>query len=380
VVRHLTTLIDPHAHTNAHRRGYLSISWAAVIKDKKNQYWESASLYDLDPVRLAERARAYLASIVENSDDAIITKDLDGIITSWNRGAERLFGYSGEEVLGEPITIVIPDDRLHEEKTILSKIATGERVHHYETLRRRKNGSLVPISLTVSPLRDERGVVVGASKIARDISERVRMDHEQQLLLREMNHRVKNAFSLAISFVQLCARTARSPSELAEMASERLSALANAHSIVSARDSNGDSPSGTFFAMVRAVAQTFDGATPSLELEGDDVPLSYRATTPLALVVHELFTNAIKHGALGPRPGKILLKTEREGELVNVRWLEFQTGVPPLTARELGFGSSLTRTLIEGQLGGSFDRAASPEGLTVSLSIPYEQLVQEARG
>jgi PAS domain S-box-containing protein len=101
-----------------------------MIKDKKERYWERDYPFDLDPQRLAERARAHLAAIVETSDDAIVTKDLDGKITSWNRGAEHLFGYSGEEVLGESITILIPLDRLDEETFILSKIMGGDRVHH----------------------------------------------------------------------------------------------------------------------------------------------------------------------------------------------------------------------------------------------------------
>jgi len=353
-----------------------------VIKDKKNQYWEGASLHDLDPARLAERARAYLSAIVENSDDAIVTKDLDGNITSWNRGAERLFGYSGEEVLGEPITIVIPADRLPEEQVILAKIAAGERVHHYETIRRRKDGSLVPISLTVSPLRDERGVIVGASKIARDISDRVRADEEQQLVLREMDHRVKNAFSLAISFVQLCARSAETPGQVASMASERLAALANAHAVVlSATRTNGAATvRRSVQAMVRAVGQTVGALLPSLEFEGEDIPLSYRATTPLALVIHELFTNAIKHGALGPRPGRILVDTRSDGVMAVIRWIEFQSAGSPLPLNDQGFGAFLSRTLVERQLGGRLERQVTPDGLAVTMTVALSQLVEEAHG
>ena len=120
-----------------------------------------------------ERAAQQLVSIVESSsDDAIVSKDLDGIIATWNQGAERLFGYTAEEVIGRPITILIPPDRLNEEPEILARIRRGERVDHFETVRRRKDGSLVDISLTISPVRDGQGQIVGASKIARDITER----------------------------------------------------------------------------------------------------------------------------------------------------------------------------------------------------------------
>jgi PAS domain S-box-containing protein len=124
--------------------------------------------------RSTERAAQHLAAIVESSDDAIASKDLNGIIQTWNKGAERLFGYRAEEVVGKPITILIPDNLLDEEPRILARIRRGERVEHFETKRRRKDGSLVAISLTVSPVRDAEGRVVGASKIARDISERKR--------------------------------------------------------------------------------------------------------------------------------------------------------------------------------------------------------------
>jgi PAS domain S-box-containing protein len=114
---------------------------------------------------------AHLAAIVDSSDDAIISKDLDGIITSWNKSAERLFGYTSQEVIGQPITILIPPDRLQEEPEILQRLKKGERVDHFETIRRRKDGKLLEISLTISPVRDGKGTIVGASKIARDITE-----------------------------------------------------------------------------------------------------------------------------------------------------------------------------------------------------------------
>ena len=125
-----------------------------------------------DPLSAALR----LAAIVESSDDAIIGKDVNGVITSWNAGAERIFGYTAEEVIGKSITIIIPADRLDEEAFVLSRIRSGQKVDHFETLRQRKDGSLIPISLTSSPILDADGRVIGASKIARDISERRRAE------------------------------------------------------------------------------------------------------------------------------------------------------------------------------------------------------------
>jgi PAS domain S-box-containing protein len=113
-----------------------------------------------------------LAAIVSSSDDAIVSKSLDGIVRSWNQGAERLFGYTAEEAIGKSITLIIPADRLEEETTILERLRRGERVDHFETIRKRKDGTLVNISLTISPVKDDLGRVIGASKVARDITER----------------------------------------------------------------------------------------------------------------------------------------------------------------------------------------------------------------
>jgi PAS domain S-box-containing protein len=135
-----------------------------------------SSFIDLTERKQAEDAIGQLAAIVECSDDAIVSKDLNGIIMSWNKGAEKLFGYAAEEVIGKSIMIVIPPDRANEETRVLESIRSGKKIDHYETVRLRKDGSFVEISLTVSPIRAESGNIIGASKIARDISERKRAE------------------------------------------------------------------------------------------------------------------------------------------------------------------------------------------------------------
>jgi PAS domain S-box-containing protein len=134
----------------------------------------------------AAEAKERLVTIVESSDDAIVSKNLDGIIQTWNRGAERIFGYSAEEVIGKPITILMPPERYDEEPGILARLRRGEQIDHYQTVRRRKDGTLIDISLTISPLRDRAGRIIGASKIARDITDQKRAeavvrDSEQRL-------------------------------------------------------------------------------------------------------------------------------------------------------------------------------------------------------
>ena len=133
----------------------------------------------------AYEVSALLAAIVDSSDDAIVSKTLEGIITSWNHGAEKIFGYSAAEAIGQHITFIIPPERHSEEDDVLAQIRRGEKVDHFETIRQTKDGRKVEISLTVSPVRDARGRIVGASKVARDITIRKQADIERQRLMGE---------------------------------------------------------------------------------------------------------------------------------------------------------------------------------------------------
>jgi PAS domain S-box-containing protein len=144
-------------------------------------------LVDITDRQAADNARAYLAAIVGSSDDAIISKNLDGIVTSWNRGAEAVFGYRAEQMIGRPISTLIPPDRLHEENVILDRLRRGERIDHFETVRRREDGREIDISVTISPVRDATGRIIGASKIARDITEKKRAE----AALRDLNENLE---------------------------------------------------------------------------------------------------------------------------------------------------------------------------------------------
>lgn len=147
---------------------------AAIAID--NARLHKATVFEIEERRRAEHSQRHLASIIESSDDAIASKDLNGTIISWNAGAERLFGYPAAEIIGKPVTVLIPDDHLDEEPGIIERIRRGERIDHYETIRRRRDGTLIDVSLSVSPVMDAEGRVVAASKIARDISERRRAE------------------------------------------------------------------------------------------------------------------------------------------------------------------------------------------------------------
>ena len=180
-------------------------------------------------IRESEQRLRWYGAIVESSDDAIVSKNLDGIITSWNAGAERVFGYKAEEAIGQPIMIVIPEDRQGEEREILTRIRRGERIEHFETTRRRKQGGLIAVSLTVSPVKDGEGKIVGASKIARDISEQKRNQELIATLAREAEHRSKNLLANVQATVNLS--QSDTPDGLKRAIEGRIQALANVHSL-----------------------------------------------------------------------------------------------------------------------------------------------------
>ena len=170
---------------------------ALQLQERENENARLAATLqaELEQKKRSEESSRRLASIVESSEDAILSKNLEGKVTSWNRSAERLFGYKADEIIGHPISILIPPEREHEGPQILERIKRGERVEHFETFRLRRDGARVPISLTVSPLYDHEGRIVGASKISRDISQRHRADLHQQALY-ELVARVNRAEAL----------------------------------------------------------------------------------------------------------------------------------------------------------------------------------------
>ena len=172
------------------------------------------SFRDITERRQAQKAEAHLAAIVESSDDAIIGKNLNSIITSWNRGAERLFGYTAQEAIGQPVTMLMQPERFNEEPGILERIRRGESIDHYETVRRRKDGTLVQVSLSVSPITDANGTIVGASKIARDITERKQAEIEREQLLaseRQALERAESEARMKDEFLAILSHELRTP-------------------------------------------------------------------------------------------------------------------------------------------------------------------------
>ena len=174
------------------------------LRDEANEVYAALILaLDITDIKQAEEKSAKLAAIVTSSDDAIVSKTLDGIVTSWNASAERIFGYTEKEMIGQPILKVIPEDRYNEEPLILEQLRKGHRVDHFETKRKTKDGRILDISLTISPIRDSDGNIIGASKIARDISEQKQDEQRKNDFISMVSHELKTPLTSLTAIVQL---------------------------------------------------------------------------------------------------------------------------------------------------------------------------------
>jgi PAS domain S-box-containing protein len=326
--------------------------------------------------KTAEQSARRLAAIVESSEDAILAKDLDGIITDWNQGAERLFGYTAEETIGRSVTMLIPLERQDEEPAILARIRRGERIEHYETIRRRKDGSLIEISLTVSPVKDGNGRVVGASKIARDITERRRAEERQAMLLREMSHRVKNLFALSGAVITLSTRSAKSPEDLAEQVRNRLGSLARAHDLTlpDLKHEQAVTPT-TLQALLRTVVSPYEEqGRDRVTAVGPEVTITGHAVTSLALLLHELATNAAKYGGLSTPAGSLAVDWAIEDGTLSLTWAERGGPSAGGGVGVEGFGTWLVDSTIKRQLQGRISRRWDTDGLTIEMSMPLDRL------
>ncbi len=332
-------------------------------------------LIDITERKADEKAARRLAAIIACSEDAILAKNLDGVITDWNDGATRLFGYTAEEAVGRSVTMLIPIDRYDEEPEILARIGRGERIEHYETVRQHKDGSPIDISLTVSPILNRKGEVIGASKIARDISDRRRAEEQKDLLLREMNHRIKNLFAISSSLVRLSARHATTVDALAADLQGRFTALANAHTLTltAAAGDVSHRPETSLHALIRTIVSPYrhaDRADARVNITGPDRLIAGSDVTAFALLLHEFATNAAKYGALSTPAGEIDIECLEDADQMTLIWRENGLAGPPRTDFDSGFGSVLIRATIEHSLGGRFERTSTEGGLELRVIFP----------
>jgi len=325
-------------------------------------------LLDITDRRKAEDYAQRLAAIVEFSDDAIVSKNTLGVIQTWNKGAEHLFGYEAHEVIGRPVNILLPPARQDEEPGILDRIRRGERIDHYETVRMRKDGSLLDISLTVSPLKNAEGKIVGASKIARDITERRRQEERRQLLVNELNHRVKNTLATVQS---IAAQTFRGDHGASlQQFESRLVALSRAHDALTRESWEGaelqELVEGTIAPICAEPAERF-------EITGPPLLLRPKVALSLSMALHELCTNAAKYGALVNGAGRIKITwqvtSSNPEPRLHLRWEE--TGGPRVeTPSRRGFGTRLIERALARELGAQVKLLFPPSGVICEIEAP----------
>jgi len=355
-----------------------------------------------------EREAFRLAAIVESAEDAIVSKDLDGIIQSWNHGAERIFGYTAEEAIGRPITIVIPDDRLDEEAEVLRRIRAGLAVEHFETVRRRKDGSPIDISLTVSPIRTSTGEVIGASKIARDITEqrRLREIAEEASRLKDeflalLSHELRTPLNTVLGYARMLRKEdSRMVGDLRVRALDALERNADALSrLVADVLDTSRSVSGKLrldlepapleeivSEAVRTVSPPAEAKDLSFEIHCEP-GISVRADRDrLQQVLWNLLSNAIK---FTPAGGTVSLRTRRDHGSIVISVEDTGIGIAPEhlphvfqrfwqahtgASREfggLGIGLTLSRHLVE-MHGGTIavDSLGPGRGTTFTVLLP----------
>jgi PAS domain S-box-containing protein len=351
----------------------------------------SSAIRDITDRKHAEEARAELAAIVDSADDAIIAKDLNGTIRSWNRSAERIFGYSREEIIGQPVLCLIPDELQHEELEVLERLRRGERVEPYESVRRRKDGSLIDVALTMSPIKDRRGTVIAASKIVRDITERKRADEalqaslqEKETLLREIHHRVKNNLEVVSSLFYLESTYAKDDHtlRLLQEAQHRVRSMALVHESLY---QSGNLAAVNFGEYARAMLEYFFhnyGLLPgriNLRTNIEEVLLNVEMAIPCGLILNELISNSLKHAFPEDRVGEVYLGLHREeGGRCVLSVADNGVGIPTdldiPKARSLGL--RLIRSLT-GQLGGQFEIWRTNPGTKAELSFSVEDARRE---
>jgi PAS domain S-box-containing protein len=329
-------------------------------------------LIDLTERKKADEVGGRLSAIVESSFDAIISKDLNGRITTWNHGAERLFGYTAEEIIGAPITTLFPLGREDEEIGIIARIKSGERVESFETERRRKDGTIIPVSLTISPVRDATGRIVGASKIARDISAAKEAEQRIQMLMREVNHRVKNQYSVILSMIRETNKRSDNPDAFERTVRERIMALSRSHDLLVAGDWRG----ATMFELVLAQTKPF-GHEDKLVLSGPSITMSPSAVQYLGMAFHELATNSAKYGVLSAGEGLIEVTWSFSGERgareLNLVWSE--TDGPQVGhIKKTGFGSVMLQRVAPQAVDGRGDLELAPNGITWTLVAPVKSV------
>lgn len=360
-------------------RGDGSLVWVSdsvsAIRDEKGKIVQAVAIaIDIGERRRTQNVEKHLASMIASSNDAILGIDLDMRINSWNAAAEKLYGYNADEVIGRSVLMLVPEDRKDEEPRILSKISAGRIVEPYETVRLRKDGRAVEVLLSVSPIHDASGRVVGASKTAHDITVKKEAERLQSVLVNEMHHRVKNILATIIAIARQTIGRDKANNDDIEAFTSRIASLSRAQDLLVHRDWQK--------ADLRAIVEQATSPYPAdaFRISGPTVSLPPKVVISLALALHELATNAAKYGALSTPDGRVSITWQCDpltDPFLRMTWKE-SGGPEVVPPTRKGFGTTLIERLLAAELKGEARLAYDPDGVTFVLEADISRIADEA--
>ncbi len=329
--------------------------------------------FDVTQRKTAEHANAVLAAVVNSSTDAIISVDGTGAITSWNAGAEALFGIPAMESVGQPLVAVLSDSSEEDRATYRRRIADGE-AHEFETRQKRRDGRVVDIWVTSAPLRAPSGRIMGASLFVRDMSAHRQREDHVRFLMRELTHRSKNLLAVIQAMARQSLTKDIAPDEFVRRFSERLAGLAGSHDLLSSVQYKGVS----LIDLINSQLSHYEGLFGTrILLRGEDLTIRPEAAQNIGVALHELSTNAAKYGALANDTGTVAITwtvSADEPRIFDLLWRE-DGGPPVKEPTRRGFGQIVMNRIAGQSMSGRSATTFDPTGVRWSLSVPAASAV-----
>ncbi len=346
---------------------------AAPVHDSNGAFTSlSFIMRDLRRRRRSEANDALLASVVRQSRDSIFSVTREGLISTWNPASEKLYGYLSEEAINQPLSMIVPDSRREESEAMFASVMKGEMVF-LETLRQRKDGAIVDVAISGSPLRDAKGAIIGISAIHRDITEQRQHEQQMRLIMRELAHRSKNLLAIILSMAAQTARNSPTLTAFNARFTQRVQGLAHSHDLLIQKNWLG--------APIRELisshlAPFVEHGKTRVILRGPDVIVDPKAAQNIGLALHELATNASKYGALSNPAGHVNITWDRTpGSRFVLEWKE--SGGPRVQPpKRRGFGQAVLERLASQALEGDAHLSFHKEGVAWRIEIPSAYLVE----
>ncbi len=352
-----------------HAQRHLVMNGRKLTREGGRQSLILLAIEDVTDQRRSDVIARQLAAIVNASSDAVFSMDLNGLITSWNPGAVEIFGYSAADIIGQPMSVMNDPTSGQNPPDCLAQFAQGGETLHYELPRLRKDGSTVWVSETDSSLRDGSGALLGASSIARNITDRRKADEHREILVGELNHRVKNTLAIVKAIASQTLRGDIALPEARAAFGERLMAMARAHDLLIEANWAGTD----LGSLINATIEPHEAGKNRFHISGPFVALNPSVAMTFSLAIHELCTNAAKYGALSVAEGIVTIVwtlTENTG-VPHFQWRWLESGGPPVTPPvETGFGTSLIKRALAMELGGTVDVSYDISGVAYVLDAP----------